>query len=235
VYAIISTFFMLLLISMFGCSSSQAQPTTTPMPVFKYDLRGTVNGTSFDGVGVIPYSSVYTFRVESRVDVDLLSITSCHRDFSVESAINVGWFKSKRGYEYKFVPSEGIENIGSCLVRLAALNKSDGLNAWGIVDFETPGETLPATSYCNGRQDKTGGVSICQTRAGLTQRLVFEVPVKTSSYSAKCSMKSVDAKTWEYELSAGECVIAFQEIGGAKRIHRHTTVAFTDILVRGAQ
>lgn len=240
VRAIIMLFFLILLASLItGCQMAPASgqvATAHEGVVYKYDMHGTVNGVSFDGVGVIPYSDAYKMHIESLVDVDLISITSCHRDFSAESAIKIGWFKTKRGYDYDFNPAPGIENEGSCLVRTTSLNKDKGLNAWGIVDFETPGETLPATSYCNGRVDKTNGVSICQTRAGLIQKISFEVPVRLSALiESRCQMSSSDNKNWVYKLQSGECVIAFQEIDGKKRFHRHTTVAYTDIFVRGAQ
>jgi len=223
----------ILLILLSGCASFQL-PSGAPNPntIFKYDLKGTVNGLPFDGTGVIPYAPSYTIRITSRVDVDLFTVASCHRDFSVESAINLGWFQKKRGYEYEYTPSQGIEN-GSCLVRIGAYNKDKGANAWAIIDFQSPNEAMPALNLCNGAQLQEGGVSICQSRVGLIQRLVFTNKVQHSSLiDPKCDFKSADGLTWEYQMPQGECVIAFKEIGGS-RIHRHTTIGYNDILIRG--
>lgn len=238
-----SMIFIFCCLSMVGCQtplSGPAQDALTRVSsgaVYKYDITGSVNGSAFDGVGVIPYSADYKMDIVSKVEVDLLTVTSCHRDFSVESAIKLGWFQSKKGYSYDYNPSIGIENSGSCLVRIGAYNRDKGQNAWGIIDFETPEATLPATNYCNGASIKANGVSICQSKTGLIQRIVFDVPVTTAQVSldSKCHMTSKDQMTWEYQLPAGECVIAFRELAAPNRIHRHTTVAYTDVLIRGNQ
>lgn len=226
-----------------GCMTGPSQPASDALSaaqkgaVYKYDMTGTVNGTPFDGIGVIPYADKYQIQLVSRVDVDLLTITSCHRDFAAESVIDVNWFHSKRGYNYAYEPSAGIENSGSCLVRIGTYNRDKGQNSWGIIDFETPESTLPATNYCNGSTQQTNGVSICQSKVGLVQRITFDVPVRTaaSALEPKCHFISQDQKTWEYELPAGECVISFHEIDPPYRTHRHSTIAYTDILIRGNQ
>lgn len=220
-------------LAMIGCAIPLVTESPDPNKIFKYDLKGTVNGVPFDGSGVIPWSDVYNFKIISRVDVDLFTVSSCHRDFSVESAISIGWFQKKRGYEYEYRPADGIENSGSCLVRIGAYNRDKGASAWGIVDFETKEANLPAQNVCNGNSAQTNGVSVCQSRAGLIQRLVFPVAVHHSdNIEARCNLKSTDGKTWEYLMPQGECVIAFKELNGSK-IHRHTTVGYTDILIRG--
>src|ERR1700685_4466738 len=122
-----------------GCSMLQSVSTNAVSgnAIYKYDMMGTINGVPFDGVGVIPLSSTYQMHIESREDVDLLTVTSCHRDFSVESAIQTGWFKLNRGYDYEYIPVIGIEDKGSCIVRIGAYNKSPGgQDAWALIDFE---------------------------------------------------------------------------------------------------
>lgn len=226
-----------------GCASIPSQPASDALSaaqkgvVYKYDMTGTVNGTQFDGVGVIPYAEKYNMQFVSRVDVDLISISSCHRDWTAESVAKLGWFQSKKGYSYEYDPSLGIENQGSCLVRIGAYNRDKGQNVWGIIDFENPSRTLPATSYCNGNVQQFSGVSICQSKVGLIQRLVFDSPViqDTKALDPKCQMNSKDQKVWEYQLPVGECVIEFKETVPPYRLHRHSTVAYTDVLIRGNQ
>lgn len=226
-----------------GCASTPTQSTNDALAaaqkgaVYKYDMSGTVNGTQFTGVGVIPYADKYSMQFVSPVNVDLLSIASCHRDWTAESVATIGWFRSKVGYSYQYDPSLGIENTGSCLVRIGAYNRDKGQNVWGIIDFENPGRTLPATSFCNGNMQKFNGVSICQSKVGLIQRIVFDSPVMqdVKALDSKCVMSSKDQKVWEYQLPVGECVIEFKETIPPYRLHRHTTVAYTDVIIRGNQ
>lgn len=220
-----------------GCSTTSTAPvqTITPGDVYKYDIHGSVNGISFDGVGVIPYASTYNMKIISRVDVDALTITSCHRDLMFENAIELGWFDDKKGYNYQFLP-DSLENQGSCLVKLGAYNKSaQGQNAWAILDFETPEATLPATNICNGVTTQTKGVSICQSKAGLVQAIQFANAVKiaASALPSKCVPNTKDNLNWEYVIATGECVIAFKEMAPPSRIHRHDTVGYTATQIRG--
>ncbi len=228
-----------------GCTTTGAgkvQPITEV--VTKYDLSGTVNGIPFDGIGVIPPAKSYKFRIESKQDVDLVTITSCHRDFSRESVIDVGWFKKNRGFEYVYTPAPGIEDTGQCLIRLGVYNKSvPNQNAFAILDIRTPTETLPARNICDGANGEAGGVSMCQSKVGLIQRLVF--PVLVTSLSPDTAPDSIadkpkicvgtwlDASTWEYKLGTGECYMAFMESSKPHRFHRHTAIGYTKVEIRG--
>ena len=229
---------VLFMFSIIGCVSTPLVQGPQAGVIFKYDIKGTINGAAFNGVGVVPYAPNYDMKIISTVDVDLLSVTSCHRDFTVESAIEVGWFQPKRGYSYNYAPARGLEDVGSCLVRFGAYNKAKGQNAWGIVDFETPDTDLPAENVCDDQDETTNGVSICQSRAGLLQKIIFETPVRQSVkfLNPKCVIKPpADGKNWTYETPLGECVIAFGETVPPYRIHRHTTIGFTDVQIRGGQ
>lgn len=234
-------FLMFLVFTAFSGCSSFSSITTPNIPssdtVMKYDLHGTVNGVDFDGVGVIPHADNYVMRIESNDNVDMFTVTSCARDFSVESAIKQGWFSSNKGYEYDYIPSSPAEHGGSCIVRLGAYNQGkNGVQAWGLLDFEGPDATLPATNFCNGSQTKTNGVTVCQSRAGLIQVMTFPSPVRVANndLDPKCQLKvPIDGLTWQYTLAKGECVIAFMEIASPHRVHRLTTVGYTDIMIRG--
>ena len=223
-----------------GCATASPLPSssvTAPNAVYKYDMHGTINGAAFDGVGVIPRADLYDVKIQSRVDVDLLTITSCHRDFSVESAISQGWFSTKRGYEYAFAPVKDLEDRGSCLLRFGAYNQaSASQNAWAIVDFEDPWTNMPAANRCNGETIPSNGVSICQSRAGLEQMLRFPEPMEIDekALTAQCVPRaSADKREWTYSIASGECVIAFQEIASPYRRHRLTTIGYGQILYRG--
>jgi hypothetical protein len=232
--------FVLVFSGLFGCANIPGPfPINVPQAdvVYKYDMSGTVNGVNFNGVGVIPYSKDYTFNVSSREDIDLLTITSCHRDFAVESAVKTNWLNPKRTYAYWYVPAFGIEDAGPCLVRFGSYNKGvGGQNAWAIIDFETPEAKLPADNYCDVEAFAENGVTICQSKIGLLQKLVFKTPVRLAldQISDQCKIQvPADNMTWEYKIPKGECVYAFHEIAAPHRIHRHTTVGYNQIFIRG--
>lgn len=240
------------LISLFGAvlvaalfSSCALAPQVLPAPAgpspnteFKYDLHGDINGVPFEGVGAIPLSpdNEYTLNVESDVDVDLITITTCHRDWSdQDQPIKVGgWFKPGRGFTFKFSLTKGIEDYGTCLLRIGAYNKQGNPQAWALIDFITPDSTLPAYQKCNGAEGKTRGVSICQSKAGLDQEISFASPVLTADVTdPKCKpLVPKDGKTWIYVLPVGECVVYFMEKAPPHRFHRHTFVGYKNIQLR---
>lgn len=228
--------FMLFLFFLSGCAAGQSLTTPAPIPTtsFKYDLHGDVNGIPFNGVGVIPRAESYKINIKSDADMDLLTVTSCHRDESFQGSKPQWWEQPKRSFTYVYTPSKGIEDEGSCLVRLGSYNKSGDPNAWGLLDFESPEATLPATQKCNGLTEKAKGASICQSRSGLIQDITFDGPVLVSDLAdQKCKGTSKDKLTWEYVVPEGECVVDYMEIAKPHRIHRHSSVGFKQIQIRG--
>lgn len=222
-----------------SCASTplSVPPATGPGPNtdFKYDLTGDINGTPFDGVGVIPLAKSYVLHVKSDVDVDLMKITTCHRDWDDQDhPIQDDWFKPKRQFTFEFTQADGIENLGTCLLRIGAYNKSGNPQAWATLDFQTPESTLPAFQKCNGAQGNTGGVSVCQSLVGLDEEIDFDMPVEVSSMiMPQCKPHPPkDQKHWLYTLAQGECVVYYQEIAPPHRLHRHTSVGYKQIQLK---
>jgi hypothetical protein len=209
----------------------------SPNIQFKYDLHGTINGYPFEGVGVVPVADQYEVKVESNVDVDLMTITTCHRDWSdQDQPIETGgWFKPNRGFTFTFSPVHGIEDYGTCLLRIGAYNKNGDPQAWATIDFITPDANLPSTNKCDGSVGKTHGSSMCQSKAGLDEEIDFDVPVMMSDKTRpECQMRgSPDGKVWEYTLPNSECVDYFVEIAPPHRWHRHTFFGYKSIQLRG--
>lgn len=216
---------------MSGCSSISTipnSPLSKPDAVFKKDLSINVNGKKFEGVGVLPRAKSYSMEIESKVDVDLFTVTTCHRDFSTQDAINVNWVHPKRSYIYSYTPISGIEDVGSCLVRIAAFNKDKGATAFAVFDLETEKETLPAKMQCNGVNQSFGGVSVCQSREGLIQNIEFETVVDCIDDAKN---KYLGVKKLQYEIKKGEHIMACRERDAPNRIHRHTDFGFTDYIL----
>jgi hypothetical protein len=221
-----------------GCTSPQGSiPSVIQPQVNKYDMHGTINGYEFAGVGIVPAASQYDMRIESDADINLLTVQTCHRNFSVEDAIKTGWFESNRGFNYVWRPAAGIEDEFSCIIRIGSYNKSvGGQNAWAIVDICDKTVSLPAMNYCDGSQGQSHGCSVCQTHVGLIERLGFDAPViiDSSAITAACpGSLSQDGKVFEYQMGLGECVYRFAEKASPHRKHRHTTEGYNNILYRG--
>ena len=228
----------ILVLALLSSCATTANQTASPNSIYKYDMLGSINGTQFDGSGVIPRSNSYKVTIQSRVDVDLLAITTCHRDFTAESAISPGWFQSKRGYQYLYEPVPLLEaGPGPCILRFGAYNKSSSAqNAWGMVDFEDPGYVLPGMSYCNGIQVPHHGVAVCQSRAGLIQMITFPYAavIAAKDLPAQCVPTSTDGGfTWRYQTQERECLVVFMEKASPNRFARLTHFGYNAVPVRG--
>jgi hypothetical protein len=211
---------------------------TTPDHKFQYDLKGDINGYHFDGVGTVPLNdqNAYTLNVTSDVDVDLMTITTCHRDWSDQDQpiTSGGWFTPHRGFTFTFSLAHGIEDYGTCLLRIGAYNKGGNPQQWAIVDFLTPDSELPAVNKCNGDQGTTHGVSICQSKAGLDEEIDFASPVEIAdATNVNCKPRvPKDGMHWIYTLPNQECVVYFMEVAAPHRFHRHSFFGYTQIQLR---
>lgn len=204
-----------------GCTSVDQK--LDPKIFYKRDMQITVNGKSWNGVAVAPLSDKYDVVVKTPGRMDLFTFTSCHREFTQRDA----------GNEIKFTyyPTVGIEDVGSCVVRMGAYEKKRGRHAWGLIDFETKGYTAQADVACNGSLSNANGVTVCQSYAGLKQRIRFKYPMKISPSEGCRMLTPVDELNFDYEIVKGECVYEFFEPSFSRRF-RLTTVGYEQILIR---
>lgn len=207
----------------FGFSSAPQQQLD-PKKVYKYDIKLTVNDVSGIGTLVVPRAKKYVVKGETSGKLDLLTITTCHRDIS--------WSPSGNKFEYIYEPSESLESNGACPLFVGGYDKK-GQHSWGIVEFEGEQEKLPGLLKCNGYGQTFNGVSLCQSRQSLIQFIEFENPVKTAT-SGNCTLPVAlkEGRRYEFPIVKGHCVYAFMEIEGQKRIHRMTTIGYEGILLR---
>jgi hypothetical protein len=203
-----------------------------PEVFYKRDMRMKINGVEYRGVAVPPRSEVYDFELETVGDINMLTVTSCHREDVFEEPTK-GWFKANNKFKYSYRPLKGIEDGRGCLLDIGSYERTKGRHSWATVDFVTATETLPATITCDGVVLKTGPVSICQAKAGLTQRIRFDQPMKVSPDKwCEANMRTENGLLFEYEIPDGECTFYY----GAKdgRLHRHSTLGYRQIFVRDA-
>jgi hypothetical protein len=208
---------------------------------YKRDMIVTVNGATVEGVGVFPQASVYNFDVESRGNLDLFVLESCHRSMEKERAWNVTktvrrvfWKKKiteKRRVQFQYRPTEIEKDY--CPIRLSGYEKARGRHSWAFIDFEDKVDTLKAVLRCNGVEEIVNGSSVCQSRQGFIQEIEFDMKVAVDS-SQEClkGLPQVGTK-FQIALPKRECVFIF--MNKKQNSHRLTTVGYEDILIRSVE
>lgn len=196
---------------------------------YKRDLEVCFEGTCGEGVLVVPKKTSYKFKIKSKGALDLFTFSTCHREETAE-AVGGGWFGSSKSMDGTYIPMQGIETE-FCPAYIGGYDKK-GMHSWGFIDFETDEAKLPATVFCNGNRIKSGGVSVCQSKAGLLQEIRFEVPVSVEFDSVKCKFpKPEDSKIFRFEMPSGECSVAF--FSEDNNVHRLTLIGYQKIMIRG--
>jgi len=110
---------------------------------FKKTMRLSVNGHKGVGTLVVPSSNRYKIKIDIDSRAELLKLSSCHREISVQRG---GWF-SKRTHTFKFNSAIGIENEGFCPIMIGSFDKKCG-HQWGMIEIRN--KKLPSTLHCNG-------------------------------------------------------------------------------------
>jgi len=224
--------YLLFLVLLSGCAYPGKDQLAEQGVYYKRDMRIEVNGFQSEGVLVAPKAGKYKIEIKAKGELDLFTLTTCHREHTEEDAGEGGIFGSKKKVKYKYIPSKGIEDTESCPVQLGGYEKDKGRHSWGFIDFQDDAHTLPALVSCNGNQYNSSGVSVCQSKAGLLQRIEFTKPVLFDPTNNCAPLQTKDNKVFEYEIGKGECLYLFMERDGDGKLHRHTTVGYERILIR---
>lgn len=189
----------------------------------------------FCGASVLPYAESYEFEVQGYGKLDFFSLTTCHEEVTTERP-DKGIFKKNGKTKVRYVPT--LEKRLKCPLFISAYNKRQR-HAWGVMVFETPDYKLNARVYCNGHVSKTNGVSICQSRAGLIQRIEFDEPVKpvapvsgAADRAKACPVIANDGDTFiQYPIPERECIYGF--IGKRSgEVHQHYSIGYEEIIIR---
>ncbi len=236
---------MAFVMGLFGCASSINAILPQPS-VYQLDLYGSLDGYPWDGIAVGSAAKTHTIQIISKTDVNYMRIISCHRFEGYPDAIQTGWFKTNRGFQYTFNESPGIEDTGYCLLRIQAFTKvvkSDGApvgSAYGLMLFHNQKFNLPAENICNGADGQANGTSICQSMNGLIQRLRFkeqvitaDTPLEGSGVPLPCKGTFIDATTWQYKMPSGECMAVFASVSKPHKYYVHLAYGFDKDQYRG--
>lgn len=225
-------FLLIAALMLCGCSALERSGVSIGGDAFpKRDVQLEFEGQRFTGVAVLPARDAYTITMEFPGELNLFTFGDCHMDHSEEDAGSGEWLRKKNKITYKYAPRFPKEGE-YCPVIIGGYEAStEARNAWGFIDFESRKETLPAHLECNGGVIEANGVSVCQAKAGLWQRVTFPVEVDISPDEACPMAKSDDSKTFKFKIAKGFCVYAFVSKDGKQR-HRLSTLGYDKILIR---
>lgn len=216
---------------LFGFGGAAPTQQLNPKVLYEHDIRVEVNGKPYTGVGVLPRAKKYEIKANPWGKADLVTINNCHGDKSLHG--------QGSEFSYLYQPSHPLELSGSCLLEFGAYDKK-GQHGWAMFDFEDPEATLPASVSCNFDPVYTSkGVTICQSRVGTIQDIVFDVPVDQESdpgcmlsYGVPTEPALPADRHFRFFMPSGKCVHTFMEKVAPYREHRLTTLGYESILVR---
>ncbi|MGZ6477647.1 MAG: hypothetical protein ACXWQE_00015 [Bdellovibrionales bacterium] len=208
--------------------SGTATEKNTPGNLYRYrgELLVTVDGKSFEGMAVTKLTGPVTIHVESKFALDRLQFTSCGRQDVIRDFDN-SWFSKSKTYDYQYSPDKK-ELSGQCALYIEAFNKAN-LAAWAYVAFRSD-ETFPARMECNGVDWKFSGLSVCQTKAGLDQSIIFDKSVVDFEADPLCGLKKIDDKNFDLRPGLGLCVAAFYD---GQNWHTLNMIGYERVLVQG--
>lgn len=233
-------FILPLLLLLTGCLASLPVQELNPATYYVNDICFThyvsKNKTNyFCGVGVLPYADSYDLLIENEGKLNFFAMTSCHREKTTEN-YDKSIFKKDGRIKINYEPT--LEKSKACPLFVAAFNRQ-GKHGWGAIFFEHPKYQLKANIECNGDNKIANGVSVCQSRQGLLQKITFQeevVAVRPVDGPAErkepCPvLPTKDNKTFEFLMPTRECVYGFVS-KNTKQVHIFNTIGYEQLIVR---
>jgi len=217
--------FLIVFLMMLGCAS--VKQDLNPDTLYMRDMEIEANG--FKGIGtlVIPSKEKIVFNLTAKGKISLLDFQTCHRVISTEDPGNKGVFGDKKKATIEYIPVKGIEDGGECDILIGGYNIK-GRHSWSYIAIEYPKYQLPALISCNGSQYNSRGVTVCQSKIGLIQKIEFTEEAKFIP-QVSCPIETKDGKSFEYKTAKGECVYVFKS---GDKFHRLVTIGWESILIR---
>lgn len=249
----ITIFIILTLLTLAGCASfpdisntlfgrSTQKITRDPIWVYKPDIRIGVDGVTFEGMGVTTLSDEKAIYIESLVDIDRVSISSCSREDTCQVKagtmacdpsrfrVDKDWFGNPgKKMLYVYRPSER-EKEGNCSNLTIAIYDKKVLAAWGYLVLRShPDQNFPARMSCNANDWTFAGHSVCSVKAGTIQKMYFDPPVEDYEVDKECNMKKISNKEFEIQPVIGWCHAGFFRDG---KYHGITVNGYEEVLIR---
>jgi len=193
--------------------------------IFRKTIKIEIAGVKGRGMIVVPKKTNYTLTIKQDERSELIKINNCHMDIVEKKS---GFFNRKK-HVFKLKPFGDLELDGYCPIQIGLFDMQ-GQHAWGLVEIQN--EELPATIVCNTiKPTKTRGVSVCQARVGLVQRIIFKSKVSFDQDGNCGDIITEDKKTFDYFLLSGICVTTFYE-KKSDTFHRHTSFGYNDVILK---
>jgi hypothetical protein len=213
-----------------ACSTAQQKVDEGALYQYRADIDIAVDGRTFKGMGVTLLDRDKSITFTSRAPLDVITISSCHRQEVYEKEAK-DW-KGDAGFVLPYVyDANDIEKDGVCPIYVKALSEN-GLAAWGYLAFRSPSEAyFPAHIDCNGAGTTFAGVSVCQTKAGLRQRIEFDRDVKFTAEPA-CHIDALSARAFDLSSDLGFCYATFID-EKTRSFHYLILLGYDKVFVRG--
>lgn len=211
-------FIILLFLSCESMQSIETQPSSELK--FRREMPIKVNGYNGIGMLTVPVSSTYKIEIEVSNKTKIIKVHTCHREISIERKAS-GWSNKKQ--TILLPPVSIMENSGYCPIEIGAFDIK-GRHSWGLIEIIN--EDLPADIICNGEERNHVGVSVCQSKSGLIQRIEFKNDV-TYSAPKRCAKLRRIGNSFEYKTTVGDCIYLF---GYEGKFHRLTSYGYETIL-----
>lgn len=187
----------------------------------------------FVGVGVLKVAPKYRVTLYAIGKVDMMVLSSCHREVKTPSPEKHGGWFTKKYYRFEFEADDLIEHGKPCMLNGGAFEKKKGRNGWLMGAIEDPKAKLVAKTRCNGEVKNNAGTSFCQAKEGLIQRIEFDRPVFTTFYGDCRLAEPTDQMNWEYLMPRGKCILHF--LDADENEHVHYMFGYDSIPIRGVE
>jgi hypothetical protein len=198
---------------------------------YRKDMTVKINGKKATGMVVAEPAPSYKIEIKAKGKLDLLTITSCHREVIKEHAGEGGLFGNRKKAKYEYIPVQGIETRYPCPLYIIGYEEQKQRHSFGLIQFESSEYTLIANVICNGKLTHATGASVCQSKAGLIQEIKFINSVNTS-FDKDCAIPiPQDNKRFVFEIPEGECAYVFEDKSSGE-LHHLTTYGYNKILIR---
>jgi hypothetical protein len=218
--------FLLMILLCFSCTTTHEKLDASIK--YRMDMGILNDGQRYIGTAVMPKKEIYDLDFLSPGTLSLFTFTSCSRDIAVEQ--ESGKIIDRKKVNIQYVPNI-IEKRGGCPVYLAGFEKVIGRHTWGMIDFQDDLAVLPARVTCDGKSYRSEGVTVCQTRAGLTQRMEFDSKIFVRPQPG-CEIEVQEDYAIEWDMKEGSCAYIIQEAVSPYRQHRLTTYGYVKVILR---
>lgn len=195
----------------------------------KKDLSFNVNGSNFNGTGVVIIGSDDVVNINTNNLEHPFThsrVFTCHRRIITEG--------KQRKFIFSFKPASGIENEGLCFAEIGLFNENKiqyYLGSFVIINANELPHSMLAEVFCDGRLQVSANTTYCQAFNGLEQKIKFQKDVILKSYEDRCTPSITGSKKeYTFRPPIGMCLFKFFSEDG--KFHRLITYGYEYEILR---